>query len=87
MLVYTFTLVGGCADNMKIVYVTLPLNPLPQEGDLPSLRSKSVSVYLVVFVYSFSLVSGCADNMKIVYVTISATFTNIDIFGSLSNIL
>ena len=38
--------VQGRTKNMKIfVYVTLPLNPLPREGDLLSLRSDLECVF------------------------------------------
>ena len=42
----------GCASKYEFVYVTLPLNPLPREGDLPSLRSKDSQCY-----FSFSSVN------------------------------
>ena len=39
----------GCASKYEFVYVTLPLNPLPREGDLPSLRSKTIMFFSEYF--------------------------------------
>ena len=38
----------GRAGKYDLLHVTLPLNPLPREEDLPSLRSKFVITLIIL---------------------------------------
>ena len=38
----------GSASKYESIYVTLSLNPLPREGDLPSLRSKVTKILVEI---------------------------------------